>query len=206
MLPPRSFFFLRHGETDWNREGRFQGATDVPLNAAGLAQAQAAAERLAGQPVTALVASPLVRARKTAEIVAARLGCPVHIDSGLAERSFGRFEGRVVRDVKRELGVGPGERLADRGFLPPDAEPWPNTVERTRAVAAKWLGLLPAETLLFVSHLGPFEALCQQLCGTRFEGKHATPYLFSPIGEGWQVDEVGDPPSGAAVVTALPPG
>ncbi|HEX8164310.1 MAG TPA: histidine phosphatase family protein [Beijerinckiaceae bacterium] len=190
-IPPRPFLFLRHGETDWNREGRFQGATDVPLNEAGLAQAQAAAERIAGQSVTAVVTSPLVRASKTAEIVAARLECPVHVDHRLAERSFGRFEGRIVREVKRELGVGPGERLADLGLLPPDAEPWPATVARTSAVVAKWLDLLPSDRLLFVSHLGLFEALCHDLCGSRFEGRHAVPYLFRPAGEGWRVDEIG---------------
>jgi probable phosphoglycerate mutase/uncharacterized phosphatase len=111
MLPRRPFLFLRHGQTDWNLEGRFQGHTDIPLNATGLAQAHGAAERLARQPITAIVSSPLVRASKTAAIVAERLGLPLHIDPELMERSFGRYEGLVVKNVKKELGLRSDERL-----------------------------------------------------------------------------------------------
>ena len=63
-IPPAPFFFLRHGETDWNRERRLQGNIDVPLNATGLAQAEAAAKRLVGAGVATIVASPLARARR----------------------------------------------------------------------------------------------------------------------------------------------
>lgn len=191
MLPSCPFLLLRHGQTDWNLEGRFQGHTDIALNATGLAQAQAAAQRLTGHSVTAIVSSPLVRASKTAAIVAERLGCPVHIDRQLTERTFGHLEGLVVRDVKKQLGLRPEERMADRNALPADAEQWPQTLERTRTAVAIWLNKFPSETLLFVAHTGLFEALCHQLCGHRFEGKHATPYRFSPVDNSWQVEEIG---------------
>jgi broad specificity phosphatase PhoE len=191
MLPSRSFLFMRHGETDWNREGRFQSLTDIALNAAGLAQARDAAERLTGAGVTCIVTSPLMRALKTAGTIGERLECPIRIDSQLSERAFGAFEGRIVREVKQELGVPPEVRLHERGLLPPDAEQWAQTVERTIAVVGKWLERLPSDTLLFVSHTGLFEALCVRLCGTRFEGKHAVPYRFTPPGDRWAVSEMG---------------
>jgi broad specificity phosphatase PhoE len=88
-IPPRTFYFLRHGVTDWNIEGRFQGHSDIPLNAQGLAQAQAAAQVIATCAVDLIVASPLIRALKTAAIVAEAIGKPMRIDSELKERHFG---------------------------------------------------------------------------------------------------------------------
>ena len=190
MLPPLPFLFMRHGRASWNVDGRLQGLTDMPLDEVGLAQAHAAAELLAGRPVTLIVSSPLASALRTAAVVAERLGSPIHVDGRLAERAFGAFEGLVVDEVKRDLGAPPGERLADRGLLPDDAEPWPRTLERERGVVSAWLNRCPAERLLFVSHTGLFEALGAQLCGVRSEGRHATPYLFGLGGTGWRVSEL----------------
>lgn len=89
----RSFYFLRHGETDWNRQGRTQGQIDTPLNALGRAQAGAAAARLAGAPIARIVSSPLIRARETAETVAAALGAPVSCDPDLMEAHMGVMQG-----------------------------------------------------------------------------------------------------------------
>jgi broad specificity phosphatase PhoE len=75
-IPARSFYFLRHGQTAWNVEGRFQGHTDIPLNELGLTQAHDAAKILALCPIDMIVASPLIRARRTAEIVSEQLGNP----------------------------------------------------------------------------------------------------------------------------------
>ena len=60
MIPKRPFYFLRHGETDWNFEGRYQGQSDIPLNATGIAQAHAAADRLARVPIDRIVSSRLI--------------------------------------------------------------------------------------------------------------------------------------------------
>jgi len=64
-LTPIPFWFLRHGETDWNAQGISQGNVDIPLNATGIAQARAAAERLRNRGIATIVASPLSRARVT---------------------------------------------------------------------------------------------------------------------------------------------
>ena len=74
---PRPFWFLRHGETDWNAQNLAQGNVDIPLNEHGLAQARAAAAALIGRGIEVIAASPLGRARQTADIAAAALGVPV---------------------------------------------------------------------------------------------------------------------------------
>jgi broad specificity phosphatase PhoE len=90
----RLFFLTRHGETDWNCEGRWQGHTDIPLNDTGRAQALRVAESLRAAGLSALVSSDLLRARETAEIVAAALGLDLaYVDADLRERTFGVFEG-----------------------------------------------------------------------------------------------------------------
>lgn len=86
--------FIRHGQTDWNREGLLQGSSDIPLNDTGRAQAEDALMTLRSMPWDAVVSSPLVRARETAQIIADGLGIPLG-DSypGLVERDYGPLEG-----------------------------------------------------------------------------------------------------------------
>lgn len=93
MLPAIPFHFVRHGETDWNREGRFQGRSDIPLNSRGEAQATALAPRLGAYGFRRIVASPLARARRTAEILNARLGLPIRFDDALMEFDVGPYAG-----------------------------------------------------------------------------------------------------------------
>ncbi len=97
---PRVLYIARHGETDWNVAGRWQGHTDVPLNANGRTQALAiaAALRVRDQAFAGVVASDLSRAHETARIVAAELGLTIaYTDPDLRERHFGPFEG-LTRD------------------------------------------------------------------------------------------------------------
>jgi broad specificity phosphatase PhoE len=84
---------VRHGETDWNAEGKLQGHTDRPLNDYGRRQAQALADRLAGDSIDAVYASDLSRARETAEILAEKLSLPVVVDPDLREKNWGNWEG-----------------------------------------------------------------------------------------------------------------
>src|SRR4030088_1665762 len=84
---------VRHGETDWNAEGKLQGHTDRPLNDYGRRQAQALAERRAGDSIDAVYASDLSRARETAEILGEKLGLPVLVDPDLREKNWGNWEG-----------------------------------------------------------------------------------------------------------------
>ncbi|MDX6472399.1 MAG: 2,3-bisphosphoglycerate-dependent phosphoglycerate mutase [Gaiellaceae bacterium] len=127
-----TLLLVRHGETDWNAEGRLQGHTDRPLNDHGRRQAAALAERLADDEIDAVYASDLARARETAEILAGRLGLPVVTDPDLRERNWGNWEGltgterdrvdyvgedreahgaRVIQAVRRIAEHHPGERV-----------------------------------------------------------------------------------------------
>jgi probable phosphoglycerate mutase len=186
-IPTNSFYFLRHGQTRWNAEGRFQGHTDIPLNDVGLSQARDAATILARCRVDLIVASPLIRAHKTAEIVAAHLDRPLLMDDDLKERHFGAFEGLVVNEVKAQFGLQPHERLVRH--LPADAEQWHETCARTVRVIGQWLGRHPDQTLLFVAHAGLFDALHQMMLGSRVEARHV-PYHWHHDGNAWSCDAV----------------
>lgn len=93
---------IRHGETDWNRQHRFQGQIDVPLNAAGQAQAERLAQRLAGEPIDVLLASDLQRARSTAEALAAQRHQALQIEPLWREQSFGVLEGLDVPTIRSQ--------------------------------------------------------------------------------------------------------
>ena len=111
----RILFLFRHGETDWNREGRLQGHTDTPLNATGVAQAQALAERLRPHRLDAVVSSDLKRAQTTAQIVAEALRVPLFIEAGLRETDVGLAEGLLWGDAKTRFGEGLTERWYSDG-------------------------------------------------------------------------------------------
>jgi uncharacterized phosphatase len=94
---------VRHGETDWNRDGRIQGSTDIPMNDRGRRQARATAERLASTRWDAVVTSPLSRSAETAAIIARRLGLgEPGLHPALAERRHGVLEG-LTREERRRL-------------------------------------------------------------------------------------------------------
>ena len=116
--------FIRHGQTDWNKEGRLQGSSDIPLNDTGRAQAQAAEQMLAAWNWDAVVSSPLSRARETAQIVADGLGLPLGpAYAELVERDYGPLEGMPDTEVMA--------RWPDRRY--PGAEPLDDVVERCLA-------------------------------------------------------------------------
>ena len=95
------FLFIRHGETDWNRRPRFRGHVDVPLNRAGIRQAERAAARLARESIAAVYASPLGRTMRTAELVAGPHGLAVRVEPALIDMDFGTWHGRTPTQVRR---------------------------------------------------------------------------------------------------------
>lgn len=94
----KPFCFIRHGETDWNRNHIFMGQKDIPLNQYGIEQAQQAAKNLVGIDIASIATSPLKRASKTAEIIADVLKKPVIPIDGLKECCWGIQEGQAVDD------------------------------------------------------------------------------------------------------------
>lgn len=125
-LNPIGFWFLRHGETDWNAQGLSQGNTDIPLNAVGRAQAARAARSLQGMRFGSIVASPLSRARDTAAVVAAALAMEFSLDDDLREVGFGAQEGQPMGDWYDDWIAG--------HYTPAGAETFPGL--RARTVAA----------------------------------------------------------------------
>ena len=94
-----TLLLARHGETDWNRQLRIQGSSDIELNDLGRRQAQALAQDLTDVELDAIYSSDLARARQTAEPVAATHGLEVRFDPRLRERSFGSWEGLTREDI-----------------------------------------------------------------------------------------------------------
>lgn len=149
MLARVPFWFLRHGETDWNARGLSQGNVDIPLNPTGLAQARSAAELLRNRGIRAIVSSPLSRALVTAEIVAEALSLPVDIDDGLREVAFGVQEGQPMTEWFH--GWVEGE------WTPDGAETF--VTLRARAVAAVNRATTRPPAVLVVAHGALFRAL-----------------------------------------------
>jgi|SRR5581483_1771048 broad specificity phosphatase PhoE len=94
------FVFVRHGQTDWNRENRFRGRVDVPLNAVGLEQAKRAAMRLAPAPIAAVYASPVSRTMVTAELIAQPHGLGVMPRAELYDLDYGDWQGKMPEEVE----------------------------------------------------------------------------------------------------------
>ncbi len=160
MLPialPYRLFLVRHGETDWNREGRLQGAQDIPLNALGREQAAEAAARLRGlvhgYAGLDFVCSPMQRAQETMQILRRQLGLPAaayRIEERLRELTFGEWEGFTWRQVRASAREQALARERDKwGFVPPGGESYRMLAERIRPVLAE----LRRETVI-VSHGG----------------------------------------------------
>ncbi len=186
MLTRQPFWFLRHGQTDWNRTGRCQGRQDVPLSMQGEAEAHAAVPHLKGLGVNAICSSPLKRARHTADIIAHALHLPVVEVSGLEEMDVGPYEGvadyswvSTWREDKPVQGV----------------EPFADMRKRVAAAANHALGT--ASHVLIVAHGGVFWAL-QHLCRSPFTPlANCRPARLSPVGESaWRIEMLTPPRPG----------
>jgi len=121
----------RHGETDYNAAERYAGSTDVPLNQIGLAQAAELARRLEGMEFDAVISSPMLRARQTADVVCAALGMKYGIYEEFAERNVGVYEGLTRGEVKERYPDLWNRRCTS---LPDDA---PDGGETLRQVCAR---------------------------------------------------------------------
>jgi probable phosphoglycerate mutase len=162
---------IRHGETDWNVQGRFQGHLDVPLNALGLRQARRMAERLAQERVDVVYCSDLLRTRQTAEPAAALLKLPAAPDAGLREQHFGILEGLNFDEVR----VRHPQHFAEWLRHDPDyALPGGESVRSFHArVVAALLGLAERhadQTLAVVTHGGVLDMLFRTVHGLPLQG------------------------------------
>lgn len=195
----RHLLLVRHGQSEWNAEGRWQGQADPPLSELGEEQARDAATRLAGTGFTAVISSDLRRARRTAEILAEALGLPVAVDPDLREIDVGDWQGLTRAEI--EAGW-PGE-LADwsegRSESPPGGETRAHLAERARGALVRAAGGAdPGDRLLVVAH-GALVRHLDRLLGLE-------PHPVTNLGGRWyEADGDGGLVPGAAVVSLADP-
>jgi len=155
-VPETRLTLIRHGETEWNREGRIQGYhSDSVLTATGRAQADRVAERLAGERVDALFSSDAGRARQTAAAIAAAVGLDVLYDAALRERNYGVFEGRTYEEIEREFPEAYRKfRSRDPHYAPPEGESGAQFRDRIVAALERVAARSEARHAAVVTHGG----------------------------------------------------
>jgi broad specificity phosphatase PhoE len=137
----------RHGQTDWNLERRFQGQSDLPLNAAGLEQARRAARYIASMRPAAIFSSDLIRASATAEALARLTRLSVQLDKDLRERHGGSWEGMTDIEIRQTYPE------AHANWAPPDGEPAAAVADRAADALTRIADSLIAPSLaVVVSH------------------------------------------------------
>ena len=164
----RVLYLVRHGETDWNAAGRWQGQTDVGLNATGRTQAIQVADALRGRTIAGVVASDLGRASETARIVADAIGVPlVYLDSALRERSFGCFEGLTRQECEQRHPESWRAWLAERR-PPPGGEDQAALALRVTGAVVKAAEHVAGEAaaVVVVSHAAAIRAFVAAATGT----------------------------------------
>ena len=192
-------FLLRHGETDWNLQGRCQGITDVDLNNRGRQQARCIAKHLGSEKIAAIYSSDLKRALQTAEIIKRSHGLEVTVDSDFRELNHGAFEGLTFLDIRAaypdflslwrsepgKMMIPGGERLVDV-----EKRVW-NGMERILK------SHLSRETVVVVSHNFPILAVLCRITGTPLNNYRS--FRVEPCGlscvshddrEGWRIVQI----------------
>jgi 2,3-bisphosphoglycerate-dependent phosphoglycerate mutase len=151
---------LRHGETDWNRELRFQGHVDVGLNDIGLEQARRLARRLAGEIAHRLYASDLLRAQQTAQPVSGLMSLPTVSDAALREQSFGAVDGMSVDDIKAQHPQAwEGWLRFHEDYCMPEGESTRQFHARVMDAVHRLIAAHPAQTLVVVTHGGVLDMI-----------------------------------------------
>ena len=144
---------IRHGETDWNQEGRWQGQADVPLNEAGRRQAERISELLEECPIEAVYSSDLQRACETARVLAAEKGLPLVVDERLREIHQGDWQGLKVSEIEASYGRLFKERNSDLlNVAPPGGETATLVKQRMLAAICDILAQHTGKTVAIFSH------------------------------------------------------
>jgi broad specificity phosphatase PhoE len=157
---PTRLLLLRHGQTELSVQRRYSGHGDPELTPLGHAQVAGAAARLARVPdVAAVLASPLRRARQTAEAVAAATGAPLVVRPRLIETDFGKWEGLTFPEARARDPQLHAEWLGSEEVAPPGGESFAAVGRRVAAERAELLEEYPGATLVLVTHVTPIKML-----------------------------------------------
>ena len=182
---PLRLLLLRHGETAWNRERRYQGWTDTPLSAEGLVQAEAAARELKEHAFAAVYASPLRRARDTAAAIAAPHGLEVETDPAFKELGFGEWEGLTLEEARaRDTALYEGWARTPHLFSPPGGESLAQARERVLSGLERLRAGHQDEVVCLVAHGIPVRILILEVLGLgldRIWSLHSAPTGISEL-------------------------
>ncbi len=184
-LPSVPFYYIRHGQTDWNKEHRFMGQTDIPLNAKGFEQAHAATQQLHNLAFTKIIASPLQRAQQTAQIIGQAVNKPIITVDELKESFWGSMEGQRSNET---LFHNWRQGATVKGI-----EPWADFVQRIGQ--GLQIALQDQSPVLIVSHGGVYWAV-QEILGLAesIDLSNCCPVFHQPPRQqfpAWQAYEVG---------------
>ena len=189
----RSFFFLRHGETDWNLANRMQGQIqDIPLNETGIKQAENAAAFLTRHALDLIISSTLDRAVMTAQIIAEKTGLPIVLDQRLIERNLGAAEGMTLAEVDATY---PGTffthdrdpQEASNSRQPDGCETREDLAKRASSTIFDLLTQYAGQRIVIVTHGAWLRALVRRLTGVDRGFINAEPFIAEEAAEGWQI-------------------
>ncbi|KJS11153.1 MAG: phosphoglycerate mutase [Peptococcaceae bacterium BRH_c8a] len=159
-------YLIRHGETIWNKDARFQGRSDIPLSPQGMEQARALGERLKGHKFAAFFSSGLSRAKLTAELVAEPHGQSVEVAKGLEELSFGDWEGLTIKEIRERYSEESSAwwaRPLDTRI--PGGETLAELAERSTAVLKQIVDKHPDQHVAVVAHGGTIRSVVGTVLG-----------------------------------------
>lgn len=164
------FYLVRHGETLWNKEYKYQGQSDIPLSDTGRFQAARLSERLKEQKIDAIYASDLQRAMETAGIIAAPHGLKVFPAMEMRELSFGIWEGCTFDEITQKW---PGEmerwRQDPYNERPEGGETLSELCDRVSKFLKTAASSHPGESILIVTHAGPIRALLSIILNLHYD-------------------------------------
>ncbi len=194
---------VRHGETDWNLEGRYQGQADLPLNERGREQAKLLAERLRGERIEAIYVSDLSRAYETARIIAETLGQEVKSLASLREVDTGVWTGLTFEEVESRYPEHLREWRADPlGVKRLEGESYQELFERTKAAVGEIVEAHPDQTVLIVGHGGNVKCIVLDALGvgadraieiaSRFAADNASLHILQYDGDVVLIESLND--------------
>lgn len=161
-----TLIIIRHGETVWNHEMRFQGHGDSPLTALGRSQAHAVGRRLQRMAIDKLISSDLGRARETADIIAGYTDHTIQWEARLRERHYGVLEGLNAKEIQADYPEVYRQLITeDPDFVIPGGESHRQHYEKNRAVIEEWPQEAPGTTAVLVAHGGVLENIFRYVTG-----------------------------------------
>lgn len=159
-------YLVRHAQTEWNNQRRWQGICDIELNDFGREQVAAVRELFTGISVSRVYVSDLSRAKETAQAVVDATGAPIEVRSSLRERSFGEWEGHTSAELNEQHPEQMAAYRADRdAYSPPGGQSWNIFAEKAVAAFGDVAREHPHEAIAIVSHGGPIKAFINSVLG-----------------------------------------